>query len=165
MGHLKSCWVAVLMTWNKLNYKWGHVLKRGMNNSKRHPRPWKCLQLQQQPKRRFVKEWEKEAVFLVFFVYGFFLVLFLFWFGWLIVFLFISFLSAVWILVSWILHILINHLNTDVDFQLKVSQISVKYSQELSCFLLVSEAGSTGEGGQMLPIIKYAKERIGSCQF
>lgn len=164
MGHLKSCWVAVLMTWNKLNYKWGHVLKRGMNNSKRHPRPWKCLQLQQQPKRRSERVGERGSFLSVFCVW-IFLVLFLFWFSWLIGFLFVSFLSAVWILVSWILHILINHFNTDVDFQLKVSQISVKYSQELSCFLLVSEAGSTGEGGQMLPIIKYAKERIGSCQF
>lgn len=164
MGHLKSCWVAVLMTWNKLNYKWGHVLKRGMNNSKRHPRPWKCLQLQQQPKRRSERVGGRGSFLSVFCVW-IFLVLFLFWFSWLIGFLFVSFRSAVWILVSWILHILINHFNTDVDFQLKVSQISVKYSQELSCFLLVSEAGSTGEGGQMLPIIKYAKERIGSCQF
>lgn len=49
-----------------------------------------------------LKEWEKEAVLLVF-----------------------KRKSAVWRLCSWILHILINHLSIDMYFHLKVSQISV----------------------------------------
>lgn len=69
--------------------------------------------------------------------------------------------SAVWVLLSWILCILINHLNTWI-FTSKFAKLVHEYSQEMGYFLLVCEAGCMGEDGKMLQSVKCTEERIES---